>query len=312
MTRLVPAALRRRGTWTVLAFLSPWLAGFLLLGAYPLAATVYFSFHRYDLFSLEWVGLLNYEYLLRDEHAWTAVRNTLWLVAVMVPARLLFALGVAQLVVHLKAGTAFFRTVFFLPSLVPLVAGTLGFVFLLNPATGPVHALLGAAGISSPDWFGDPSWAKPGLTLLGMWGVGELMVIFMAALLDVPRHLYEAAAIDGAGPWQRFRRITLPTIAPVLLFTAVTEVITTLQYFTQAMVAAKVASGTTDLPGVQFTPGYPETSTLTFPQWLFHQGFRDFAMGYACVLALLLFAVAMAATLVLLRRFRAFTEGDLA
>lgn len=308
-----PAALtagRRRANLRALLYLSPWLAGFALLFVYPLLSTVYFSFQRYDLFTLEPVGLLNYEYFLKDQAAWTAIRNTLWLVVVMVPLRVLFGLGVASLVTRLKAGAGIYRTIFYLPALVPLVAGTLGFVFLLNPGTGPVQAILSAAGLPAPDWFGDPAWSKWGLTLLGLWSVGDLMVIFMAALLDVPKQLYEAAAIDGAGPWRQFVSITLPVIRPVLMFALVTGVIQTLQYFTQAEVAARVASGATDSAGSVFTPGYPDQSTLTFPQWLFQQGFRDYAMGYACVLALVLFAFSMVFTLVLLRQFRGLGEEE--
>ncbi|MCC5580884.1 sugar ABC transporter permease [Microtetraspora sp. AC03309] len=293
-----------------LAYLSPWLIGFAIFFVYPLISTVYFSFQRYDLFTLEPVGLLNYEYFLKDEAAWTSIRNTLWLVVVMVPLRVVFGLGVAQLITRLKAGAGIFRTIFYLPSLVPLVAGTLGFVYLLNPSTGPVQAMLGAVGVQSPDWFGDPAYSKWGLTLLALWSVGDLMVIFMAALLDVPKQLYEAAALDGATGWRQFVHITLPVIRPVLMFAAVTGVIQTLQYFTQAMVAARVASGATDSAGSVFTPGYPDQSTLTFPEWLFQQGFRDFAMGYACVLALILFAVSMVFTLILLRQFRGFAEEE--
>ncbi|GAT67345.1 sugar ABC transporter permease [Planomonospora sphaerica] len=307
-TPAAPPARRRREGLRALVWLSPWLIGFAAFFLYPLAATVYFSFHRYDLFTLEFVGLDNYRYLLTDDRALTSIGNTLWLVVFMVPAQLLFALGVAWLVTRLKAGAGFFRTVFYLPSLIPTVAGTVAFVFLLNPATGPMNQFLELFGVTGPDWFGDRDWSKPSLTLLGMWGTGNTMVIFLAALLDVPRHLYEAAALDGAGAWRRFRSVTLPTISPVLLFSAVTGVIYALQYFTQAMIAARVASGSTDSPGSSFTPGYPEMSTLTLPQWLFQMGFRDFSMGYACVLALLLFAASMLLTLVLLRRFRGLEE----
>ncbi|WP_433518525.1 carbohydrate ABC transporter permease [Nonomuraea sp. CA-143628] len=300
--------LRRREGFRALLWLSPWLVGFGVFFAYPLLATVYFSFFNYDLFSLKFNGLANYRYFLQDERAWLSIRNTAWLVAVMVPAQVLFALGVAQLVTKLKAGVGFFRTVFYLPSLVPVTAGTVAFVFLLNPATGPFNRILALVGISGPDWFGDKDWSKPGLTLLAMWGVGNIMVIFLAALLDVPKHLYEAAAIDGAGAWRQFRSITLPTIRPVLMFSAVTGVIYTLQYFTQAMIASRVAAGVTDAPGTSFVPGYPEMSTLTLPQWLFQTGFRDYAMGYACVLALVLFAASMVFTLILLRQFRGFEE----
>ncbi|GAA1286203.1 sugar ABC transporter permease [Planotetraspora silvatica] len=301
---------RRRANLRALIYLSPWLVGFGVFFAYPLISTVYFSFQRYDMFSLEPVGLLNWKYFFRDDAAWTSIKNTLWLVVVMVPLRVVFGLGVAQLITKLKAGAGVFRTIFYLPSLVPVVAGTLGFVFLLNPGTGPLQAILGAVGVQSPDWFGDPAWSKWGLTLLALWSIGDLMVIFMAALLDVPKQLYEAAALDGASAWQQFTRITLPVIRPVVMFAAVTGVIQTLQYFTQAMVAARVASGATDSAGSVFTPGYPDGSTLTFPEWLFQEGFRDFAMGYACVLALILFAVSMIFTLILLRQFRGFAEED--
>ncbi|WP_440099251.1 carbohydrate ABC transporter permease [Streptosporangium sp. H16] len=303
-----PPRWRRGEGLKALLWMSPWLVGFAVFFAYPLAATVYFSFHRYDLFTLEFIGLDNYRYFLVDDRAWASVGNTLWLVVLMVPAQVLFGLGVAWLLTRLKAGIGFFRTVFYLPSLIPVVAGTVSFVFLLNPS-GPLNQLVELFGIAAPDWFGDKDWSKPGLTMLAMWGIGNTMMIFLAALLDVPRHLYEAAAIDGAGAWRQFRSITLPTISPVLMFSTVTGVIYALQYFTQAMIASRVAAGVTDSPGSTFVPGYPELSTLTLAQWLFHVGFRDFSMGYACVLALLLFAFSTVFTLILLRRFRAFDEG---
>ncbi|MEU8378585.1 sugar ABC transporter permease [Streptosporangium sp. NPDC048865] len=307
----VPAApprWRRGEGLKALLWMSPWLVGFAVFFAYPLAATVYFSFYRYDLFTLEFVGLDNYRYFLVDDRAWASIGNTLWLVVLMVPAQVLFGLGVAWLLTRLKSGVGFFRTVFYLPSLIPVVAGTVSFVFLLNPS-GPFNQFVEFFGISAPDWFGDKDWSKPGLTMLAMWGIGNTMMIFLAALLDVPKHLYEAAAIDGAGAWRQFRSITLPTISPVLMFSTVTGVIYALQYFTQAMIASRVAAGVTDSPGSTFVPGYPELSTLTLAQWLFHVGFRDFSMGYACVLALLLFAFSTVFTLILLRRFRAFDEG---
>lgn len=293
-----------------LLWLSPWLVGVAVFFVYPLLSTVYFSFHRYDMYSLEFVGLDNYRYLLHDPRVATSARNTLWLVLVMVPATVLFSLTLAQLVTRIKAGAGLFRTIFYLPSLVPVTAGTIMFVYLMNPANGPWNQFLALFGITGPDWFGDPAWSKPSLTLLGMWGCGQAMVIFMAALLDVPRHLYEAAAIDGAGPWRQFRSITLPTIAPVLMFSLVTSVISALQYFSQAMIASRVASGATDSAGTAFAPGYPDESLLTLPQWLFQAGFRDYAMGYACVLALLLFAASMIFTLILLRQFRRAEEDS--
>src|SRR5437868_3199731 len=155
---------RGREGLRALLWLSPWLVGFLVFFAYPLVATVYFSFHRYDLFTLEFIGLDNYRYLLKDERVLMSAKNTLWLVVFMVPAQVVFALALAQLVTRLKAGIGFFRTVFYLPSLVPMVAGTVAFVFLMNPSTGPWNQFLDLLGITGPDWFGDPAWSKPSLT----------------------------------------------------------------------------------------------------------------------------------------------------
>ncbi|MQY07913.1 carbohydrate ABC transporter permease [Actinomadura macrotermitis] len=301
---------RRRRSPAVPLFLAPWLVGAVLLFGYPLAATVYFSFTRYDLFTLQYAGLDNYRYLLHDGDAWRAMRNTMWLVVVVVPLRVLFGLGVAQLLTRVRRGGSLLRSVFYLPYLIPPVSATVAFVFVMNPGTGPVPAIARRLGVDLPDFFNEPAWAKPGLALLALWAVGDVMIILLAALLDVPVSLHEAAAIDGAGPWQRFRHITLPTVSPVLAFAAVTGVIEMLQYFTQALVAAKVAAGQADQPGTQFAPGFPDGSTLTYPQWLYDEGFRQFNMGYACVLALVLFAVAMAFTLVLLRRFHAFTDAE--
>ncbi|WP_431913032.1 carbohydrate ABC transporter permease [Nonomuraea jabiensis] len=301
---------RRREGLRALVWLSPWIAGVSVFFVYPLLSTVYFSFHRYDMYTLEFAGLDNYRYLLQDPRVLTSAKNTLWLVVIMVPATVLCSLALAQLVVRLKAGVGLFRTIFYLPSLVPMAAGTITFVFLMNPATGPWNQFLALFGVRGPDWFGDPAWSKPSLTLLSLWSCGQLVVIFMAALLDVPRHLYEAASIDGAGPWRQFRSVTLPAIAPVLMFSLVTNVIYALQYFTQAMIASRVASGETDSPGSSFSPGYPDESLLTLPQWLFQVGFRDYSMGYACVLALLLFATSMIFTLILLRQFRKAEEAS--
>ena len=297
------AAWRRRGT--VLLFMSPWLVGFTIFFGYPLVMSAYLSFTHYDLLNPpRWVGLANYRYLLgTDAQVWPAIRNTLWLIAFMVPLQVMFAFGVAVMLTRAKRGVGFFRTVFYLPALIPPVAATLGFVYLLNPATGPINTLLGKIGITGPLWFNDPSWAKPSLVLLSLWGIGNTMIIFLAAVLDVPQHLYESAELDGAGAMQRLRWVTLPIISPVILFALVLAVIQGLQYFTQAYVAATVAGGSASQAGSQsnLEIGYPEGSTLFYPVLLYYQGFRFFNMGYASAMAMLLLVVAFAATLLILR-----------
>ncbi|MFW6720429.1 carbohydrate ABC transporter permease [Streptomyces sp. MAR4 CNY-716] len=305
-------ARRRRAALRTLGFLSPWLVGFGVFFAYPLGATVYFSFMKYDGFTDPvWVGLKNWRYVLFDyPFFWPALANTLWLVAVMVTLRTVFGLGIGLLITRVKTGAGLFRTLFYLPYLAPPVAATMSFVFLMNPGTGPVNTILGRLGLGEPGWFNDAQWSKPALTVLALWCVGDLMVIFMASLLDVPKEQYEAAELDGAGAWSRFRYVTLPNIRPVVLFAVVTGVIATMQYYTEPIVAAKVASGVIGGSGQHFEPGYPEKSTLTVPQSVYHLGFQRFDTGAACVVALVLFVLAMAFTYTLMRRGSGFLKED--
>ncbi|MFG2557888.1 carbohydrate ABC transporter permease [Streptomyces sp. NPDC048496] len=295
---------RRRAALRTAAFLSPWLIGFCVFFAYPLLSTVYFSFTQYDGFAPpKFDGLKNWSYVFNEYTLfWPALRNTLWLVVVMVSCRVVFGLGIGLLITKIKTGTGVFRTLFYLPYLAPPVAATLGFVFLLNPGTGPVNSLLGDLGLPTPGWFTDATWSKPALTALAVWGVGDLMVIFMAALLDVPKEQYEAAELDGATAYQRFRFVTLPNISPIVMFAVVTGIIQTMQYYTQPLVAGKVASGVMGGSGQQFEPGYPDKSTLTLPQLVYNLGFQRFDYGSACVVALVLFVLAMAFTALLMRR----------
>ena len=308
---------RRRAEWRhrrlVLLLMSPWLAGFSVFFGYPLVMSVYLSFNHYDLLSPpRWVGLSNYRYLFTiDPQVWTAVRNTLWMIGIAVPLQVLFAFGIALMLARARRGVGIFRTVFYLPALAPPVAATLGFVYILNPSTGPVNTLLGHLGINGPLWFQDPAWSKPSLVALGMWGVGNTMVIFLAAILDVPRQLYESAELDGAGPLQRLRWVTLPSVSPVILFAVILGVIQGLQYFTQAYVAAGVASGQASQAAdvTTATLGYPLDSTLFYPVLLYQHGFSDFQMGYASAMAILLLVVSFAVTLVIVVNSRRWVHA---
>jgi multiple sugar transport system permease protein len=266
--------------------------------------SVYLSFNHYDLLSPpRWVGLANYRYMFsgNDPQVKPAILNTLWLIGIAVPLQVVSAFGIALMLTRARAGVGIFRTIFYLPALAPPVAATLGFVYLLNPATGPVNTILKWFGINGPLWFQSPHWSKPSLVALGLWGVGNTMVIFLAAVLDVPKHLYESAEIDGAGPLQRLRWVTLPTISPVILFAVVLGVIQGLQYFTQAWVAAGVASGQASQAGDLTTGalGYPLNSTLFYPVLLYQHGFGDQLAGYASAMAVILLGVSFAVTLVI-------------
>ena len=279
----------------VAAFMSPWAVGFVAFYLYPMLASLYFSFTQYDLVSQpKWTGLGNYRYMLtNDPSFWLAMKNTLWIVAISTPIQVAFAMATAMVLTRVKRGGTIFRTVFFAPTMVPAVAATLGFLFLLNPS-GPLNRLLGFIHAPQPLWFQDPSYSKPGLVVLAMWGIGNTMIIFLAALLDVPRTLYEAAQAEGANSWQQFRYVTLPLISPVIFFSLVIGVIYGFQYFTEAYVAA---GGSSSL-------GDPQGSLLFYGIWLYEQGFSYFHMGYASALAWVLFLIIMVWTLILIRSSR--------
>ncbi|WP_410639209.1 carbohydrate ABC transporter permease [Amycolatopsis sp. lyj-346] len=296
-------AKRRR---TVLFFMAPAFLGFLIFFGYPLIATVYYSFTRYDLINPpQFIGFDNYVRMFTTEPlVGTAAYNTLWLVVVLTVCRVTFALGIASVISRLKSGVGLVRTLCYLPTLAPPAAATLAFVFVFNPEFGPVNRFLRFVGIDGGLWFNSPEMSKPALTLLALWGSGELMIIILAALLDVPAEQYEAAELDGAGAVRKFWHVTLPSISPVLLFGVVNSIIYALQFFTQAIVAASASAGTADVAGNSKLIGAPQNSTLTYPIWLYVQGFRYFNMGYAAAMAVLLFIVSSGFTWILVRQLR--------
>lgn len=294
--------------------LLPALLGLVVFFVYPLLASVFYSFTRYNgLSDPQFIGLRNYQYLFtQDPNVWTAAGNTAWFVIIMVPVKLLFAFAVAGLLTRARRSNGIWRTLFYLPALVPPVASVVAFVFLFNPGTGPVNQVLAFFGVhQGPLWFNDPALSKPSLLLLSIWVMGDVMIIFLAGLLDVPRELYEAASLDGANGPQKLRFITLPAIVPVLVFSLVTGVIAALQYFTEAAVASTVALGKASVgEGIGATLGYPDNSLLTYTEWLYVRGFSDFQFGYASALAVLLFLVATVFLVIFLRRVKAFTPEE--
>lgn len=296
-------AWRRRAT--VLAFLSPWIIGFALFVLYPMVSSLYFSFTKYDLLGQpQWVGLDNYRFMFtRDDTFWVAVKNTLWVVVIMIPAQVAFGMATAWVLTRPRRGAGLYRTFFYLPAMIPTVAAALGFLFVLSP-NGPMNHVLGWLGVpksSQPLWFSDPSFSKPSLLLLSLWVIGNTMVIFLAAMLDVPAQLYEAAAIEGAGAWAKFRHITLPTISPVIFFSLVIGVIYGFQYFTEAYV---VSTSTGSNEQASQALGFPENSLMFYGTWLYRQGFGYFHMGYAAAMAWVLFLVILLCTFILFRGSR--------
>ncbi len=278
--------------------MSPWIIGFSVFIVYPMVSSLYFSFTHYDLLgSPQWVGFANYKYMFTEDILfWKAIRNTVWFIVVAVPLQIAFAILTATLLTKPRKGIKVYRTVYFLPAIAPIVAGSLAFLFLFNPAYGPINQFLSGIGIGKPPtWFYSPSTSKWALVILALWGVGEAMIIFLAGLLDVPRHLYEAADIEGGSAWQKFRYVTIPMITPVIFFSLVIGVIQAFQYFTQAYVAS------TTLGGQRSSLGAPQNSLLFYSIYLFQQGFSYFRMGYASALAWVLFIITMLCTLVLIK-----------
>ena len=216
-----------------------------------MVASLYFSFTQYTCSRTPvWIGIQNYMFMFtKDPNFWLAVRNTIWIIVVGVPLRIVFAILTAWMLTRPKRGVNVYRTLFFMPSLAPPVAAALAFVFILNPATGPINQSWCIWGRTTRRCGSSaPTWSKPGLVILGLWGVGDAMIIFLAGLLDVPRQLYEAADIEGANGWQKFRYVTLPMISPVIFFSLVIGVIYGFQFFTQAYVASIAASGASATP----------------------------------------------------------------
>jgi multiple sugar transport system permease protein len=286
--------------------MSPWIAGFGFLILYPMLSSLYFSFTKYSLLSApQWIGFENYRLLFtRDPFFWLAIRNTVWIIAIGVPLRITFAIFTAWLLTRPQRGSRVYRTLYFLPSMAPPAAAALAFVVVFNPRFGPINQILGAFGLHEPPlWFYGPGSSKWGLVLLGLWGVGDAMIIFLAGLLDVPRQLYEAAEIEGASGRQKFRHITLPMISPVIFFSLVIGVIYGFQLFTQAYVVSLAVSGSSVSDAAQ-NLGTPQGSMLFFSVYLFEQGFLSFRMGYASALAWVLFFIAMVCTLAMIKGSR--------
>ena len=293
-TRRGPLArgLRRRETATGLAFVAPWIIGFLAFSALPMVASLVLSLTDFDprrADELRFVGLDNYLRLASDPAVIKSALVTLRFALIVVPLTLAFALAVALLVNNrLLAGRNVFRTLFYMPLQIPIVASTVVWIGVLNVSTGWLNVGLQSIGLPAVDWLNSLFWVHPALAIMGLWGIGNMMLIFLAGLQSVPSELYEAAKVDGAGPWARFRLITLPLLSPVLFYNLIIVLIATFQYFTQAYV---ITNGRGD----------PGSVTLFFNLNLFREAFQFYNMGYASALAWVLFVVVLGLTIVLFR-----------
>ena len=277
---------------TGLLYVSPFIVGFILFSALPMLASFVLSLTDFDPREpdeIHFIGLGNYTRLLGDpvvaESLWVTLRFAL----MVVPLTLVFALGVALLVNgKLLAGRNVFRTLFYVPMQIPIVASTLVWIGVLHATTGWINLSLGAVGVDGPSWLQSPTWIGPALALMGLWGIGNMMLIFLAGLQGVPSELYDAAKVDGAGPVASFRHVTLPQLSPVLFYNLIIALIAAFQYFTQAFV---ISNGRGD----------PDRATLFFNLNLYRQAFGFFNMGYASALAWVLVVIVLVLTVILFR-----------
>ena len=278
----------RRETITFYLLIAPWLLGFILFVLGPMLASLGISLTRWDLLSpAKLIGLDNYEKLFtRDPLFWQSLKVTAIYTAVYVPVELAGGLVLAMLMNQKTRGVSVFRTIYYLPSVLPAVAFIVVWMWILHPDVGLINTLLSYVGIDGPRWLANPRWSLPALLMMSLWGLGRGMVIYLASLQGIPKHLYEAAAIDGASGWQSFRKITLPLLTPTIFFNLVLSIISTFQTFTGAFVA---------------TNGGPLDSTLFYVLYLYRQAFQFFNMGYASALAWVLFVIILVLTLIIVR-----------
>lgn len=275
-----------RSLWIGLLFVSPVLIGFLVFTLYPVVASLYFSFTDYNILQApRWVGLENYRTLLtKDPVFMKALKNTGYMVLIGLPLHLIFDLLIAMLLNVKIRGQALFRLIFYLPSITPAVASSVLWLWIFNPQYGLANAFLKGIGLSAVGWLADPVWAKPALILMGLWYGGNTIIIFLAALQEVPTDLYEAADLDGAGALRQAWHITFPMISPVILFNLVIGLIGYFQYFTEAWVMTQGSGG-------------PGQSLMFYGIYLYQNAFVFLRMGLASAMAWLLMLLVLAVTL---------------
>lgn len=265
-------------------YIAPWLIGFFVLTLYPFVVSLLYSFTDYDMFQMDFVGLKNYmEIFTTDNTAMDSLGRTLLYTVVSVPLKLAMALTVALMLNKIRKGRGVFYTVFYLPSILgSSVALAILWKYVFKK-DGLVNLLLGVIGIEGPNWLGNPDLALPVMMLLPLWQMGAPMVIFLAALKNVPTDLTEAARIDGAGSFRIFWKITLPMISPIIFFNAIMQTIEIIQIFTPAYLVTK---------------GGPVKSTYLYSLYLYDTAFRDMKVGYASALSWILFSIIITFTLV--------------
>ena len=278
----------------------PWMVGLTIFTIVPLLLTFYIAQTKFQIVGPpKYVGFANYEAMWTDPAVWTSAGNTMFFAAVSVPIKLLMALGLALLLNRITALSGFYRTVFYLPFLMPAVAGSIVFMLLLTPDAGPVNIALEALGFNPPDWLLDPKAALWTIILLSLWPLGVETLVFLGGLQNIPKDVSEAADLDSPRGWHKLLWITIPMISPMILFNLVIGIIYSFQIFTQAL----VVGGTT---------GKPAEATLMYVVVLYRAAFRYFNVGYAAAMATVLFVGVLLLTLLIFRTARSWVhyEGE--
>jgi multiple sugar transport system permease protein len=267
-----------------LIFALPWIVGLLLFHAFPLFMSAYYSLTSYSILEPgKFVGFNNYATLFQDKVFWISIYNTLYYTVIFVPLSIVIGVGLALLLNLKIRGQGIYRTLFFIPSLVPPVATTIIWLWLLNPQFGLVNYWLDQIGISGPPWIGSEAWSKPSLILMSLWGTGQAVVIYLAGLQDIPQDYYDAAQVDGANAWQRTKTITLPLLTPVIFFNLIMGTIGALQNF---VLPYTLTNG----------QGTPANSMMFYVMYLYTNGFGYLKMGYASAMAWILFLLVVILT----------------
>lgn len=268
-------------------FILPWILGFLIFIAGPMVASFLISFMRWEIVTPPaWIGVAQYTKLFQDDRFYLTLYNTAYYVFIGVPLHLLLALLAAMAMNLNLRGIRFYRTIYFIPSITPVVASSLLWLWIFNPEFGLANAALNAVGLPSLYWLQDPNLAKPAFIIMSFWTIGGQMVILLAGLKGIPPALYEAAAIDGAGKWASFRHITLPMLSPAIFFNLILAIIGAFQVFTQSYI---------------ITSGGPENATLFYVLYLYRMAFENFQMGYASAMAWVLFVIILLFTFIQFR-----------
>lgn len=288
--------LERRKLALGLLFISPWIVGFLAFTVYPIFYTLRISFTRYSGFGEPmWVGLANYKALWTDTVFWDSLQNTLYYTALAVPIGIVVAMAMAIAMNQPLREVSLYRAALYLPSVLPLFAVSFIFIALLDPNRGIVNQLMVALGLPNINWFGDPRYAKLGLVLLAQFGAGNTALVFLAGLKAIPKTLYEAAVLDGAGPLRRFWSVTLPLMTPVILYSLILGLSLGLQVFAQAYI---------------ITNGGPANATNFYVFYLYNQAFRYSQMGAASAMAWVLFIITLLLSVLIFRTSKAWVNYE--